>query len=69
MKLGEVIDKYVVERGTTWNKLRESTGIHITTIYNIKNNKVRTTTFSNVLKISKVLDIDMNEFKNVDWSD
>ncbi len=69
MKLGELIDGYVVKRGITWNQLREDTGIHITTIYNIKNDKVRTTTLSNVLKISKVLDIDLNELKKIDWEE
>ena len=60
--IDEIIEKRK-ELNISRYRLAKLTGIKKETLQKIELKKVRNTYFSNVLKIAKVLDIDLNKFK------
>lgn len=64
MKLNELIESHLgVE---TWEALRDKTGISYGAMYRYRNTPDADIKISNAIKIAKVLDFDMNEFKKLE---
>lgn len=68
MNLREIIQKYLDENNRNWSWLADNTGISREIIYGIKNSTQHNITLRNLLKIDKCLNMDMNEFKEVEFN-
>lgn len=60
--IGVVIKNKRNQKGISVRKLAELSGISPTTISDLENGNTKTHTFETMVKIAKVLDIDMNDF-------
>ncbi len=60
--IGVVIKNERNKKGISVRKLAELSGVSPTTICDLENGNTKTHTFETMIKISKVLDIDMNNF-------
>lgn len=64
--LWDKIQKKLDEQEKTVYWLSKQTGIHINTIYSLKNNLAKDMAFSKVSKIANALNVDLNEFKETE---
>lgn len=60
--IGVVIKNVRNKKGISVRKLAELSGVSPTTISDLENGNTKTHTFETMVKLSKVLDIDMNNF-------
>lgn len=58
-----VMNKRLEEKEMTRYKLSKLSGVSQPLLYKIANNEVKSPKFSDVIKIARVLDIDLNIFK------
>lgn len=65
MNFQEVVIEKQRELNITNNKLATLSGVHPMTISRLRVTEHNKVSFSNVLKIAEVLDIDLNQFKEV----
>lgn len=64
MKLKELIESHLGDE--TWETLRDKTGISYGAMHRYRNTPDSDIKISNAIKIAKVLDFDMNEFKKLE---
>jgi len=67
MELREIIDNRLKELEMSYYRLSKLSGVHINTLYGIKNGSREEFNLKNTLKIFYALELDLNELWKIDW--
>ena len=67
MNLAEKINERLASLDKTWYWLAKETGIHKNALYPMKYGKQKGVTLKTAVRIAVALDMDMNEFKDIDF--
>lgn len=67
MKLKDILANRLKEIGWSWYKLAKESGVHITSLYDMKSGRKDALSLQNTIKVFNALRLDLNELKKIDW--